>query len=156
MSRSEEPDETFHHPSDSAVQRRAEGLILAELSSRFGVVLEQRVELELGDASVEVDGVDKDQSYFVEVFSRVGTLKGGQVKKVSEDALKLMAVGENRPNSKLVLAFASHEAADSIRGWRSAVISALDIQIEIVELGPGEQAKIEAVQIKQRMENPDP
>jgi len=41
--------------------------------------------------------VTADRSVFVEVFARIGTLRGGQRHKASTDALKLLAIRDVFP-----------------------------------------------------------
>lgn len=141
------------HQSDSTAQRDAEALVLAGVSRELGVPLNQKVRLELDAARVEVDGASPDEAVLVEVFARIGKLKGAQLDKVSTDTLKLVALSETRPEARLILAFADKEAADSIVGWRAAVLQLRGIEKLVVALPDKQRAVILAAQEKQRMVN---
>lgn len=141
------------HQSDSSVQRDAEALVLAGVSSQLGIPLNQKVRIDLDAAKVEVDGASADESLFVEVFARIGRLKGGQLHKVSTDTLKLVALSETRPEARLVLAFADQDAADSVVGWRAAVLERRGIEKVVVSLSDQERATILVAQERQKMTN---
>lgn len=140
-------------PSDSTVQLKAEALILADVGRQLGVELTQKVGVAVGNARAEVDGASADQSVLVEVFARIGKLRGAQLHKVSTDALKLLAIRESKPESTLVLAFADQEAADSIVGWRAAVLEHNQIEKMVADLPAGEREAIRAAQRRQNMGN---
>lgn len=144
------------HRSDSASQRNAEGLLLAALSEELGTPLQQSVRLALGSAVVEVDGASEDRGVLVEVFARIGRLKGAQLHKVSTDALKLVALGVEYPNARRIIVFASQEAADSIVGWRAEVLTAQGIEPSVFQLDAAATAEIVAAQERQRMINAPP
>lgn len=141
------------HLSTAAVQTKMEAVILDALSAQLGVTLEQKVKLEFGDAWMELDGATEDESVLVEVFAHVGKLKGGQRHKVSTDALKLIALSESRPQSRLILAFADQAAASSIVGWKAAVLKHHGIELLVAELSEAEHAELVAAQAKQKMIN---
>lgn len=144
------------HQSDSRAQRDAESLVLAGVSSQLRVPLNQRVRIDLDGATVEVDGASSDEAVLVEVFARIGRLKGGQLHKVSTDTLKLVALGETRPEARLILAFADQEAADSVVGWRAALLDRRKIDKLVVPLDAEQRAVILAAQERQRMVNASP
>lgn len=127
--------------------------MLAGASRELGVPLNQKVRLELDAARVEVDGASPDEAVLVEVFARIGKLKGAQLHKVSTDTLKLVALSETRPEARLVLAFADKEAADSVVGWRAAVLQRRGIAKLVVALTDEQRSVILAAQEKQRMVN---
>lgn len=141
------------HQSDSSAQRDAEAVVLAGVASQLGVAIHQKVRLEFDAANVELDGASTDESVLVEVFARIGKLRGGQLHKVSTDTLKLLALGEQRPSARLVLAFADQAAADSIVGWRGAVLERNKIEKVVVPLSNDQRAVILAAQAKQNMVN---
>jgi len=89
----------------------------------------------------------------VEVFARVGKLRGAQLHKVSTDVLKLLAIRESKPESTLILAFADQEAANSIVGWRATVLEHNQIERVVADLPPGEREAIRAAQRRQNMGN---
>lgn len=140
-------------PSDSTVQLKAEALILADVGKQLGIELIQKVRVTVGNARAEVDGASADQSVLVEVFARIGRLRGAQLHKVSTDALKLLAIRESRPKSTLVLAFADQEAANSIVGWRAAVLGQNQIEKMVADLPADAREEIRAAQRRQNMGN---
>jgi len=84
----------------------------------------------------------------------VGRLKGGQLHKVSTDTLKLLALGEGRPDARLFLAFADQEAADSVVGWRAVVLQQNGIEKVVVDLSEPDRQRIIDAQGLQKMVNP--
>jgi len=138
------------HPSNSADQLAAEAAILAALELALGVTFEQGTRIALGDSHVCPDGVTADRSVFVEVFARIGTLRGGQRHKVSTDALKLLAIRDVFPGARLILAFADVQAAASISGWKADALRSNDIEIYTVDLTAAERATLKAAQDRQR------
>jgi hypothetical protein len=142
------------HPSSSAVQQRTEKVVLPLLEERLGVDLESSP-IAYDGAKMHPDGRAADDSIFVEVFAHVGPLKKGQLHKVSTDVLKLVALRERYPNARLVLAFVDQSAADSVVGWRAAIIERHEIDRVVVELSKAEKLEITAVQAVQTMVNPE-
>ncbi len=72
---------------------------------------------------------------------------------MSTDALKLIAVGETRPDARLILAFADQAAADSVSGWKAAVLNRNKVEKMVVEVSDEDRALIVAAQERQRMVN---
>jgi len=146
------------HLSDSAIQREAEPLILAEVSTIVGKDLAPRTLCLENGARVQVDGADANESVLVEIFAHQGPLKGGQKKKVSQDALKLITLRRNRPEAQLILAFADEQAAAyaNTGTWVSAALAAWDVRVLVVELDPATRDGIRSAQLRQKMVNPPP
>jgi hypothetical protein len=145
------------YDSDSTVQREAEPLILAAVSQLVGQALSPKlVEFESG-ARVQVDGVDADESVFVEVFAHQGALKGGQQKKVSNDALKLITLGRSRPGARLIIAFADEAAAAyaSKGTWVSQALATWGVEVVVVHPDQAIRDGISAAQVRQQMVNPE-
>jgi hypothetical protein len=143
------------HPSNSDAQVAAEWAILHKLGIVIDVALNQGTSVPVGDSVVKPDGAAMDNSVFVEVFAHIGPLKGGQKHKVSTDALKLLAIRDVHPKSRLILAFADEDAARSVSGWKAATLESNGIEVRVVDLDPDERARIEAAQQRQRMVNSD-
>lgn len=141
------------HPSDSEAQIVAEATILDALGKALGVPLSQGAEVSLGNSRVRPDGVGGDDSIFVEVFAHIGKLRGGQMHKVSTDALKLLAIRDVHPAARLILAFADRAAAESVSGWKAETLAANGIELRTVDLDAAERAVIEAAQTRQKMVN---
>ncbi len=142
--------------SDSAVQRSAETVILAKVAEHFGTPLAPRTLTLKGGTRVQVDGAASDNSIFVEVFARQGALKGGQQKKVSQDALKLITIARAHPDGRLVLAFADGEAAvyAAPGTWVSEALATWGVTVLVVEIDDQLRADIKDAQVRQIMVNP--
>jgi hypothetical protein len=135
--------------SSSKVQLGAEPLVLKRLEVELGVELEHQRRVDLGDSWVKPDGAAPDNSVFVEVLARIGKLKGGQERKVSMDALKLLGLREFHPKARLFLAFVDQQAADSIVGWKAALLERQGIERRVVEIDPRYRALISEAQARQ-------
>lgn len=146
------------HASDSAVQRQSELLIIAEVAVKVGRPLSSKTIALPGGATVQVDGVDDDETVFVEAFARQGALKGGQKHKVCQDALKLITIGRRRPEARLILAFADDAAAKYARGgtWVAEALADWNVEVLVVDLSAADRAAIRAVQAAQLMRNAEP
>jgi len=144
------------HRSDSSIQRKAETAILAKVSEHFGTALAPKTVTFESGARVRVDGGTADDSIFVEVFARQGALKGGQKKKVCQDALKLITVGRSHPNAELVLAFADLDAAAyaSKGTWVSEALATWGVAVLVVSVDETLRADIRSAQVRQIMVNP--
>ena len=149
------PPPTLIHRSDSAVQRAAEATILAAVAARLGVALAPRSFVLPNGSRVDVDGTALDASVLVEVFARQGALKGGQQKKVCQDALKLITLRHMHPNARLVIAFADEHASTyaSSGTWVAEALSTWGVEVLVVEIDPALRARIREAQARQVMLN---
>lgn len=145
------------HLSDSTAQRKAETRLVESLSQRLGIPLAKGVWVLADGVRVEIDGMAPDRSVLVEVYARIGTLKGSQPKKVAQDALKLLAVREKAraegEDPRLILCFASQEATNSIRGWLRWVIEEQGVEMRVEELTDDMAAAVVRAQEGQVMVN---
>lgn len=143
------------HLSDSSEQRRAEPLILEQVSAHVGKPLTKRVITLPGGARVEVDGAADDDSVFVEVFAHVGALKGGQRHKPAVDALKLITLARQCPQARLIIAFADAVAARYLTGtgWRAEAMRTWNVEVFIATLDNSVRDGILAAQLRQTMVN---
>lgn len=111
---------TSEHLSDSAVQRNAEGAIVQALAKRLGFegALKAKRVAVLGGGYVQLDACSEDDRILVEAYVRQGKLKGAQIKKISQDILKLALLKRDPQlrDSRAIAVFASVEARDSITG----------------------------------------
>lgn len=81
---------TANSQSDSAIQRDAEGAIVAALAAKLGVTLVSGGTLPLsGGVTIQLDARSEDGKFAVEAYARQGVLRGGQLKKIAQDVLKL-------------------------------------------------------------------
>lgn len=128
---------TSTSPHDSKAQRDAEVDILAKLSDELGTLLAPRKWQLTEGVPVEVDGVDADTTVFVEVYARVGRLKGAQLHKVAKDVLKLSLIRSHEQRQdrepRLMIVFASDEAYNSVRGWVRYAATDNGIELRVVE-----------------------
>lgn len=144
------------HQSDSAVQQGAERAILDALAVELGVDLPSAGPLSLsGGVRIQLDAMTEDKTVAVEAYARQGKLKGGQLKKIAQDVLKLALLRREEPyaDTRLIIVFASEEARSSITGWLKHAAEVFEVELHVVELHPGLRADIEAVQQKQKMVN---
>lgn len=144
------------HRSDSREQQEAEHLIRVGVEKHFGVDLEARTLILAGGARVQVDGAAYDRSLFVEIFAHQGPLKGGQKRKVSHDALKLITLGRDHPGVRLVIAFADEQAARyATQGtWVAEALAAWGVEVLVVDVDAAVRDGIRAAQVRQQMVNP--
>ena len=148
-------DPSVTSQSRSDAQQAAEHEVRAVLSDELGIeLLPRRVNLEDG-AYVNVNGVGPNESVLVEIFVHVGPLKGGQRHKIQGDVLKLATLAKTHPASRLILAFADHEAADAVRGWLAYATSVWGIERRVAALPEKVRAGLIAAQERQRMVNPN-
>jgi hypothetical protein len=145
--------------SDSAVQRRAEADIIAALAAMEGLrFIEGPSRIALtGDVWVEVDARTEDGSVFVEAYARQGSLKGAQLKKIGQDVLKLALLKREADyaNARAIIAFASDEARDSVRGWLRRAAESFDVELRVVSISSDLRAEILSAQSRQLMVNID-
>lgn len=145
------------HSSDSAVQRQAEVDIVTALAADQGLKLSskpRRVTLR-GDVWVEVDARSDDGSVFVEAYARQGELKGAQLKKIGQDILKLALLKREADHrgARAIIAFASQEACDSVRGWLRRAAEEFGVEFHVVAIGADLRERILAAQRRQVMVN---
>ena len=143
--------------SDSEVQRRAEAVIRERLAEDLGVPLSPKVVTLAAGAPLHVDAVSPDGGLMAEIFARQGELKGGQQKKVAIDALKLITIRQERPDTKLVIAFADLEASGYATGggWVAQALRTWDVKVVVVNIPQALRDEIRAAQEQQRMVNAD-
>ena len=141
------------HPSDSSAQRDAGREMLDRLGDELGVVLEKRRWALSGGACIEVNGMDAAERFAVQVHARLGSLKVAQKHSVANDVLKLILLRDSAAaqgqHPALILAFASREAMDSIKGWLLEAILLNHIDLRHVPLSDETVARVRAAQQRQ-------
>lgn len=145
------------HVADSKDQRTAEAVIRNLMALELGVTLEKTTIKLSPTTRVEIDAASEDESVLVEIFARQGSLKGGQVKKVAQDALKLITLKRERPDAKLYLAFASAEAAAYVqnpKGWLTEALRVWGVHVVVVEVPESTRRALLAAQARQIMSSP--
>ncbi len=152
---------TSDHPSSSAAQLKAEGVIVAAVADQLGLDLRcERLVTSIPiskNAHVEVDAATPDRSTVVEAYARQGKLRGAQLKKVAQDVLKLSLVKTERApaDTRAVIAFASEEACQSITGWVREAANRLGIEFVVVAVPLDVRDEILRAQNRQVMVNID-
>lgn len=144
------------HRSDALAQREAEPLIRAAVERFLGTGPLLPMPLSLPDgARVDVDGVDVDQTVFVEIYARQGRLKGAQFHKVARDALKLITLTRSRSGVRRILAFADRDAADCVigRSWLAEALVIWGVEVVVVEIDDAVREGLRAAQARQVMVN---
>lgn len=144
------------HPSDSSAQRAAEAAVLAALTSQLGFsILGGRVDVGNG-CFMNVDGINVEQRFACEVFSRIGKLQAAQVEKVASDVLKLAFVEKVLGgNWRKVACFVDETAANTLRNrsWLARAAETVGVQVLVVELPPHLHESVVAAQARQVMVN---
>ena len=144
------------HLSDSAAQRVAEAVIVERLGDLLDVKLTAGGRVSVGGgAYVEVDARSDESGVFVEAYARQGRLKGAQLKKVGQDILKL-ALLRRLPqyvDARIIIAFASPGAHDSIRGWLARAAEEFGVELMTVDIPADVREQIIEAQQRQVMVN---
>lgn len=143
------------HLSDSSEQKCAEEYILDRLAEMLGCDFVANPRLPI-DISVRPDGIDPSNKIIVEVYARIGKVKGGQSHKIKGDVLKLALLG-NRLGSewRKIMCFASHESASYVEGasWVAEAAREFGIEVCVVELPERLRKRVVSAQQRQRMVN---
>lgn len=139
------------HPGDSTVQLAAEPLMVAAVAKTIRVPLAKRRLPLAGGVQCEVDGASADGMVLVEVFAHQGEMRGAQLKKVSEDAFKLVTLARSRTGVRLIVAFADELAAKSFLGksWKAEALRLWGVEVFVVELHGDLRAGIRDAQVRQ-------
>ena len=146
------------HKSDSTEQRDAETYILLSLEAKLGATFDPdaRVPIESGVQPDAIDPVKK--KIIVEVYARVGPVKGAQLHKIKKDVLKLALIGQKAgPDWRRILCFASEEAAAYVTGrsWVAAAVQHFGIEVIVAPLSDQHRERVTSAQARQRMVNPE-
>jgi len=140
-------------PSDSKVQQDAESKILKKLANG-GKPFEQGIKITLQEGiRIEPDGASLDGKILVEVFARQGRLKSAQVRKISQDILKLALWKKlsGEEEGKAIIAFASQEARNSISGWIELAAKEYGVCLQVVDIDEALRTEIKKAQEAQGM-----
>lgn len=139
------------HPSSSHEHQSAEALILDAIAEELELPDLTPARLELGDATVDLDGWSPSGQVAVEIYARVTRPKGAAYKKPMDDAMRLLLVRHRHPDARLLLGFCSPLVADAFRGsgWRAASLDAVGIEVVQVDLDDETVAGLEAATVRQ-------
>jgi hypothetical protein len=144
------------HLSDSSEQQTAEAYMLKSLEQSLGLRFDPNAELPLG-IGVKLDAIDPTNKVIVEVYARVGEVKGGQKHKIKGDILKLALITKMLGEGwRSILCLASDEAAKYVQGasWVAVAAKEFNVEVIVVNLSPELHNNIISAQKRQRMVNP--
>lgn len=108
-----------------------------------------------GGSFVQLDACSEDNGVLVEAYARQGRLKGAQIKKISQDILKLALLRRDdaRSSSRAIIVFASEEAEASITGWVRSAAREFGVELLVVDIPEDVRNEIRAAQARQVMVN---
>lgn len=145
------------HQSDSSEQQEAEAFLLKSLGDELGLSFDTSATIPVSTL-VQPDAVDPVNKVVVEVYARVGAVKGAQLHKIKGDILKLALIEkELGPSWRKILCFASHDAAKYVQGksWVAEAARVFGVEVFVMTLPSDQKDKVLAVQERQRMVNPN-
>jgi len=131
--------------------------MLAALAKLYGLDFERRPTDSARLGKLKPDAIDWKKRVLVEVYARVGPLKGAQPNKIKGDMLKLLFVERLLGGRwKKIICLGDNEAAKALRGnsWVCAAAKEFGISVEVVEHSATTMRVILAAQLRQRMVNP--
>lgn len=144
------------HRSDSSVQRDAESAIIDALSTKLGLSLVQGGQVTLaGGVKIQLDARSADGRVVVEAYARQGSLKGGQLKKVAQDVLKLAIIRRQpgQEDTRAIVVFASPEALASVSKWVRQAAADFGVELVVVDIDGELRTQILEAQSRQKMVN---
>lgn len=130
--------------------------MLQALEKRLGLRFDPNAVLPVS-VGVKPDTIDSMNKVIVEVYARVGAVKGAQLHKIKGDILKLALIGtELGAEWRRILCFASDTAASYVQGksWVTEAAKVSGIEVQVVQFPSEQQSKVMAAQARQRMVNP--
>lgn len=143
------------HLSDSTEQQTAESFMLESLQEVLGCKFDSFSQLPF-ELAVKPDAIDLANKIVVEVYARVGEIKGAQLYKIKGDILKLALI-EKRLGAdwRKIFCFASEEAANYVQGksWVAEAAREFNVEIFVVELAEDIRDSVVSAQNRQRMVN---
>ncbi|WP_417746716.1 hypothetical protein [Rosistilla oblonga] len=132
-----------------------EKAVLAALETQLSIRFDEGYVTEV-NVGVRPDAVNLKEMIVVEVYARIGRVKGAQLHKIKGDILKLALVG-NRLGAKWrkILCFASEEAVSYASGksWVAEAAREFGVEIIVVAIPKEIEASIVAAQNRQKMVN---
>jgi len=146
---------TTAHPSSSDVQQETEEIIRGILASTNPGVSFASERIACGKEWVSIDAVGRDKNgeivQLVDIYARQGKLKGGQLKKPTDDAARLMLAAQHSDGTPcLRLVWCCQQAVGQVRrGWRGLALEAMGVEIEAVGLPASQVERILQAQKRQ-------
>lgn len=130
--------------------------MLASLQKELSCDFKPNFELPI-DVMVKPDAIDPVNKIVVEVYARIGKVKGAQLNKIKGDILKLALIEKRLgPTWRKIMCFASHEAASYVQGksWTAQAAREFGIEIYVADIPEEQKDKVISAQNRQRMVNP--
>ena len=144
------------HPSDSLAQRSAETALLTVLSESLGFVV-AGAKVDLGNGCfANVDGINRENRFICEVYSRIGKLQAAQIEKVASDVLKLSVIERALGGKwRKAICFADETAAKVLRNrsWLAKAARDTDVETLVTRLPTQLHEAVIAAQLRQVMTN---
>jgi hypothetical protein len=145
---------TTKNDAESSEQRAAESAILTALERELGMKLRDKPRVR---AHLSPDGFGSTEHgdyVCVEVYSRQGSLKGGQPNKVLADACKMLLVeSQLKRKCRKILAFACDDAAalfaSGSDSWRSAFLEFNGVEVKTVAIPTRHRQAVVRAQVRQ-------
>ena len=144
------------HASNSSEQQQAEKIMIDHIATKFNLSFDKATKLPT-KTNVQPDAIDIMNKTIVEVYARIGKLKGAQFHKVKGDILKLIFIEkELKEKWKKILCFADDAAAEYARGnsWVAEAARIFDVEILVVNLPKEQSDLVISAQKRQLMVNP--
>lgn len=142
--------------SKSDAQTNAEKEILSSFFQEADLMALDKKSLPV---KVELDGYGQDKDgnlYLIEVYARIGELKGAQPKKVCTDILKLIYCEKmlNKPVNKYIL-FVDQKPYEFFKNssWYADAAKQYHIHFKVVSVSDQTKQDISAAQQRQKMVN---
>lgn len=130
--------------------------MLNSLQKKLGLCFKPESVLPI-DVGVKPDAIDPINKVVVEVYARVGGVKGAQLHKIKGDILKLALIEKKLGlDWRKIMCFASNEAAKYVQGksWVAEAAREFGVEIHVVQLSEEQKNKVISAQKRQRMVNP--
>lgn len=149
-------DDMSKHQSDSTEQQAAEEYMLNALQKDLGICFDPAAKLPI-EVGVQPDAIDPDNKVIVEVYARIGGVKGAQLHKIKGDILKFALIEKKLGKGwRKIMCFASDEAAKYVQGksWVAEAARVFGVEVRVVQLSLEQRENVMSAQNRQRMVNP--
>jgi hypothetical protein len=130
----------------SKFQQEVEKIMLLAYAKEYHLIFDKNPPV-LEGCSVQVDGYSKDRKVICEAYAHVGKLKSGHIRKIAQDALKLIYLDKKLgENHKKIILFADvdvqkvfkspHLNSRGNRKWIADCFDKFEIDVEVPKLSP--------------------
>ena len=141
------------HPSDSTAQFKAEPLFKEQLRQLTGLSYSSE-RIKFDGTYVDVDAVGRNAAGEVvelaEIYARQNRLSGGQLKKPTDDAARLLIARKHKyPTAQLRLAYSTIVVEQIEKSWRGSFLGEIGVQLTPIELDAETVSEIRRAQERQ-------